>query len=266
MLPVGFFRIYSSLVFVDLSNSRLQEIEDYTFSMERLVELNLSDNDLTELAPKTFAGAHNLQKLDLRHNLISFIDPLAFGDLRKLFYLNLSHNKLGNQSFSHNDNEISIDWTLEELKTLDLSHNKIVYYDVMPFQSFSGLNQLEELFLQHNEIPIDYGAFARNRNLKTLDFSYNNMRYFDMDILLSVRRLENLFLNGNGIAYASQLDLSDVRSSYPYMKTIAISDNSFACEVLASIIRKLDRNGIELVVEDGVFVRNARNIRGVKCI
>lgn len=135
----------------------------------------------------------------------------------------------------------------------------------MPYQSFSGLKNLETLILKYNNIIFDYGAFASNRHLKTLDLSYNSFAYFELDFLLSIRTLENLFLSGNGISYASQIELSDIRATFPALKSIALSENTFACEVLASMIRKLDKAGIELIVDEEKFVRDARNLRGIKC-
>lgn len=266
MLPVGFFRIYTSLRYIDLSYSSLQDIGDYMFSIATMIELNLRGNDLTSLSTEAFAGAVNLKTLDISYNSLSKIDPLTFTSLRSLQDLNLSNNKLSNQSFSRNAGDVGIDWTIESLNTLDLSHNRIVYYDFMPYDSFSGLKSLQALYLHHNQILIDYGAFSSNRNLRTLDFSNNNNPYFDLNYLLSVRNLENLYLNGNGISYAQQIDLTDVRSSFPAMKSLGISNNSFACEVLASIIRKLDKAGIELIVSDDDFINDSRNLRGVKCI
>lgn len=263
-LPAEFFTTYSSLQFIDLSNSRLQNIADFAFSIEQLVELNLRGNELTHLLTNAFSGAGNLRALDLSHNSISVVNPNIFASLHSLTDLNLSHNKLNNQSFSDSDG-ISIDWTIESLKVLDLSHNRILYYQVMPYQSFSGLRKLETLILSHNNITIDYGAFASNRYLKTLDLSYNSFAYFELDFLLSIRSLENLYLSGNGISYAAQLELADIRSTFPALKSLALSENTFACEVLASMIRKLDKAGIELIVDEGKFVTDARNLRGIKC-
>lgn len=245
-----------------MSNSRLESIDNYTFSIETLIELNLSENELAFLLADAFNGARNLKILDLSHNSISVINPNIFTSLHSLIELNLSNNKLHNESFS-SQGDINI--SLEGLKKLDLSHNRIFYDQVMPYQSFAGLKSLEVLKLQHNNITLDYGVFASNQHLKTLDISYNSFPYFELDFLLSVQSLQHLYLNGNGISYASQIDLSDVRSSFPSLTSIGISKNSFACEVLASMIRKFDKAKIELVVEREDFVGDARNLRGIKC-
>ncbi len=249
-----------------MSNCFVEEISDFAFSIGSLVELNLSNNNLTKLVTNAFSGARSLKILNLSFNSISVIESNIFEDLYSLIDLNLSHNYLNNGSFSSSWDETSVDWNIENLQTLDLSHNQIYYYQVMPYQSFSGLKRLESLNLSYNNITLDYGSFSSNQYLKTLDISYNAFVYFEMDFLLSVRSLENLFLSGNGLSYASQIELSDVRSSFPALRSLTLSENLFACEVLAAMLRKLDKAGIDLRVDEKNFVKNTRNLRGVKCL
>lgn len=196
--------------------------------------------------------------------MISNIQPEAFVNLRSLWDLNLSYNKLHNNSFDRG----GVDWidSIDSLRSLDLSHNQIFYFHTMPYQAFSGLSNLETLNLQHNHIALDYGAFASNQNLKTLDLSYNKMTYFDLNFLISITSLENIFLHGNGIAYASQLEINDIKIMFPDFKSIGLSENSFSCEVLSQLIKQLLRASIELVIDDGTFVNTKRNLRGVACI
>jgi Leucine-rich repeat (LRR) protein len=169
------------------------KIADFTFGLSSLLDINLRGNELLTLTASVFDGASNLQAIDLSHNQIKNLQPETFSNLRSLRELNLSFNELHNNTFDRN----GVDWvdTMENLRTLDLSNNKLFYYDVMSYEAFSGLVNLETLNLQSNEITIDYGAFASNRNLKTLDFSYNRMTYFDLNFLLSVTSLENLYLS-----------------------------------------------------------------------
>lgn len=249
---------------INLSYSKLVKIADFTFGLSTLLDINLSYNNLTSLTASVFDGAVNLQNIDLSHNQIKSLQPETFMNLRSLRELNLSFNEIHNNTFDRN----GVDWvdTIESLRILNLSHNKIFYFDVMPYQAFSGLVNLETLNLKSNQITIDYGAFASNHNLKNLDFSYNFMTYFDLNFLLSVTSLQNLFLHGNSIAYASQVELSDVRAVFPEIKSLGLSENSFSCEVLSVIIRKMLKASIQLVVEEEMFVNNKRNLRGVSCI
>ena len=264
MLPADFFITYSALKYINLSFSKLYKIADFTFGLPYIVELNLQGNELISLSANVFNGAVNLRTIDLSHNNITIIEPQTFLNLRSLTVLNLSYNQLHNNTFNRN----GIDWIdgIDSLKFLDLSNNQIFFYDVMPYQAFSGLVNLEMLLLRSNKITIDYGAFSSNQMLKTLDLSYNDMTYFDLNFLLSVSSLENLYLHANGISYPSQIDLTDVRAVFPALKSLGLSENLFACEVLAEIIRKTVKASIQLVIEDGKFVNNRRNLRGVDCV
>jgi hypothetical protein len=264
MLPTEFFSTYSNIKYINLSFSKLLKIADFTFAVRTLIELNLRGNELISLSLNIFNGAHELQTIDLSENHISFIHPDTFLNLHSLSTLNLANNKIDNNTFGRNGN----DWTdtIESLKRLDLSNNSIRFYDMMPYQAFSGLVNLESLNLRHNQINLDYGAFSSNSHLKTLDFSFNSMTYFDLNFLLSVASLENLYLHGNGLQYASQIDLGGIRAVFPSLKSLGISENSFSCEVLATIIKKTLQSSIQLVIDEGKFVNNRRNLRGISCV
>lgn len=266
MLSRDFFSKHKTLKFIDLSYSFITQIADYTFSIKSLVELNLSGNNLTSIGGLVFNGAQALEKIDLSYNMITVIDADTFSTLTTLHDLNISHNALHNSSFGDAGQEWDTDNPIESLKILDLSFNNIFYYDYLPYQAFSGLPQLEKIYLRNNRIPIDYGCFSLNHFLKKVDLSYNNLVYFDLNMLLSVRNLKTVYVHGNGITYGDQVDVAEVRSVFPDFKKIGLSDNNFACETLAQIIRKLNKGGISLEVEEGTFVSKTRNLRGVKCV
>jgi Leucine-rich repeat (LRR) protein len=259
-----FFSEYGSVRYIDLSYSQIHKIADFALSLSLLTEVNLQGNELISLSAGVFNEAISLRKIDLSYNKISVIQPEVFSNLLSLVELNLSHNQLNNNSFGRK----GADWTdkMENLRSLDLSHNRLFYYEIMPYQAFSGLINLESLNLRSNRIKIDYGALSSNQKLKSLDFSYNKMTYFDLNYLLSVRSLKNLFLHGNGISYPSQIDLSDIRAIFPDFESLGISENSFPCEVLSVIIKKMDKATIQLVIEEGKFVNDRRNLRGVACV
>ena len=70
-----------------------QEIHSMAFKNLRiLVELDLSNNNLTHLEPETFSGNERLQTLTLSHNKITSIAPYVFPLLKHLKTIDLSHN------------------------------------------------------------------------------------------------------------------------------------------------------------------------------
>ena len=74
----------------------LQEIHSMAFKNLRiLVELDLSNNNLTHLEPETFSGNERLQTLTLSHNKIASIAPYVFPLLKHLKTIDLSHNFIG---------------------------------------------------------------------------------------------------------------------------------------------------------------------------
>lgn len=265
IIPRDFFSTYPVVQFINLSHSKVFKINDGTFRhLPSLFEINLRGNNLISLSADIFDGASSLRRIDLSQNKIKFIEPATFMNLRSLGELDLSFNEIHNNTFNRN----GADWidTMESLKVLDLSHNNIFYHDFVPYHTFSGLVNLESLNLRSNRITIDYGNFATNRQLKTLDLSYNKMTYFDLNFLLSVASLESLMLHGNNIAYASQIGLSDIRATFPEIKMLGLSENEFTCEMLSSILKKMLKANIRLLVDEENFVSDRRNLRGVSCV
>lgn len=262
MMTKNFFQNLPSLEFIDLSNSNLTKVADLTFSIPSLVRISLRANLLRSLSGQIFTGANSLETIDLSWNLLSFIAPETFL-LLSLKSLDLSRNKIHNKTF----HESEADWTDEipSLKILDLSFNSIVHSDSMPYETFSGLVNLESLNLRGNQVSFDYGVLATNKHLKLLDISYNIMTYFDLNFLLSIRNLETLYAHGNGLSYEDQIDVKGIRSIHPNFKYIGISDNSFTCEILSGIVKNFLREKLELVIENGKFVNNKRNILGIEC-
>lgn len=193
--------------------------------------------------------------------------------MKSLVELNLSNNLISSvDSFM----------TSGSLKILNLSLNKLDHL-TLPFDAFSRMPKLEVLNLRNNAIggvvsnngieklskfqisliSVDFGNFASNSALRTLDLSYCGLTYFDLTVLLSVQTIEELYVHGNNLKYSGQLEFD--RSSFPFLHTIGLSDNQFACEVLAIVVKRMDKNKIKIYVEDGNFVINARNIRGIQC-
>ncbi|KAL3615108.1 Serine/threonine-protein kinase hsl1 [Castilleja foliolosa] len=146
-------------------NSTLSE--DYVATCRSLEHLDLAQNYLTGVLPRTLADLHNLKYLDLTGNNFSGFIPQSFGTFRKLEVLSLVENLLEGVIPSFLGN-------LSTLKQLNLSYN--------PFSpgripsELGNLTNLEVLWLTGTnlvgEIPSSLGRLCR---LTVLDVAYNSL-------------------------------------------------------------------------------------------
>lgn len=146
-------------------NVRLKKIPTQNIPPDTIV-LDLRYNNIKEIKKDDFQSLENLENLFLGNNLISSIEPNAFGNLRKLKNLYLFSNKL-----------------------------KKIAGD-----TFNGLPNLEQLYLQNNGInEISPNAFRRLRKLHRLYLHRNRLKYISQDTLLPLRTLRRLRISTNRI-------------------------------------------------------------------
>ena len=81
---------------LDLQNMKINNLHGLQKipNISTVQELNLSDNQLTTIQSKAFAGLNKLVILNLNNNKLTTILPKAFAGLTKLEYLFLNHNPL----------------------------------------------------------------------------------------------------------------------------------------------------------------------------
>lgn len=127
----------SSLESLSVARNIIMRLDSSTFTnLTELLELNLEKNYIFEI-DNAFEGLQRLQRLNLAYN---YLPCLVGFDLTQLRVLNLSNNV--------------IEWflTMEiddlfELEVLDLSHNRLLFFPVLPRQS-----KLHSLLLQDNRM------------------------------------------------------------------------------------------------------------------
>ncbi|XP_026650833.2 transforming growth factor beta activator LRRC33 [Zonotrichia albicollis] len=127
----------SSLESLSVARNIIMRLDSSTFTnLTELLELNLEKNYIFEI-DNAFEGLQRLQRLNLAYN---YLPCLVGFDLTKLRVLNLSNN--------------IIEWFLSmeiddlfELEVLDLSHNRLLFFPVLPRQS-----KLHSLLLQDNRM------------------------------------------------------------------------------------------------------------------
>ncbi|XP_004708899.1 transforming growth factor beta activator LRRC32 [Echinops telfairi] len=150
---------------LDLSGNSL-----FSGLVERLLEeapalhtLSLAANSLTRLTRHTFRGLPALQRLDLHSNVLMDIEEGAFEALPHLVQLNLSRNSLTCIS----------DFSLQQLRVLDLSCNSIEVFQTAPRPQ--GEYQLTWLDLRENKL-LHLPELAALPRLTYLNVSNNLIR------------------------------------------------------------------------------------------
>lgn len=146
----------TNLTYLDLSYNTVRNIEA-VMGMKNLKELHMQHNALTALDNLTL---FELEKLDISHNSLSTLAPLAA--CTKLNWLDVSSNPIGGERLRG----------LEGLKVLStLNANECGLSDV---SILSGCLQLKELSISDNSIT-DISMLASLLNLEIFDFSRNGV-------------------------------------------------------------------------------------------
>lgn len=220
---------------LDLSVNSLSDkaAELYLQNKSFLNHLKMTGNVLTRLSNKMFKQSKNLKSISIDNNLISVIQQGTFEPLRHLESLNLAQNNLvyicdfnlqqvKYLNLSRNSVEFFVtqeNSRLYMLEILDLSHNKLLYFPIIP-----RWNHLRYLYLQNNligtfetevamvsEVNALYRDITRNRaeaknNFHSswrqmpvvfIDLSYNHFTSFPVETLSFLSSLETLDFSHN---------------------------------------------------------------------
>ncbi|WCJ21777.1 receptor like protein 7 [Euphorbia peplus] len=175
----------SSLKFLDLSFVNLSRAIDWEGSVGKLsslVELHLSNCELTHIHPFPNVTFASLSVLDLSSNrFYGFSVPGWIPSLERLAYLDVSNN-----GFKRGEVP-SVLQNMTSLRSLDLSGN--MFTSLMPGW-FGGFTNLERLHISGNELEGEIPTAIGNLTfLNTLDMSFN---FFEERIPTSLGHLCNL--------------------------------------------------------------------------
>lgn len=178
-----------------------------------LQEISWTNSKLNALEPQVFDGLAELEYVDLSRNEIRTTEQ-AFGGLRRLKSLNLSHNSIDDiprHTFAD----------LENLEVLDVSHNRL---HVIPFQVFGPMIRLQYLDISHNKIAtfLDY-YFNPNRQLKALFLNNNSLVKITSNALVNLKELETLDISSNKLEYIPK----SVFDNFEQLRKLNLSFNQF---------------------------------------
>ncbi|XP_077205199.1 transforming growth factor beta activator LRRC33 [Paroedura picta] len=170
---------------LDLSGNQLTEemVATMIQRMPSLESLSLARNAIMRLDDTHLKNLFHLQELDLQQNYIFEIEIGAFESLDRLQYLNLAYNYMPcivefdlTQLRVLNISNNRIEWfvaakndAIFELETLDLSHNRLLFFPLLP-----RLNKLQTLLLTHNQMSFYGKLFNDSESTLQLQPLYGN--------------------------------------------------------------------------------------------
>lgn len=206
-----------NLIELKIIHNQLSRCEESAlFGLQHLQILDLSHNKLMALPAKFFQPVKlTLKKLNLSSNSISVLVPNLFDDLSQLEYLDLSHNDITSHWISDR-----LFKNLTQLRYLDLSFNKLTVFSSP--MTFSSLQQLETLSLQHNELRQVPETVQHLRYLSSLDLSQNLIHDItNASYLSNCHLLFNLNLESNLLENITR----DAFSDLPALKVLNLANN-----------------------------------------
>lgn len=165
------------LEFLDLSHNKIMNISNRIFNqLTQLRHLQLSHNQIKEIAFFSFQNNKKLKIIDLSFNNLTEISNYVFGGVFSLEKIILSHNQLTRLT-------PELFQQFKNLVFVDLSGN---FLNEINSYMFEGLTRVLSLNLSGNNITeIQSGTFASLKSLETLDLSSNPLKMLNIDCLPS---------------------------------------------------------------------------------
>lgn len=243
-LPKDLHQIYR----LNLSEKKLTEIPENVYKMKNLQELNISNNQISEISKIELLD--RLQILNIGMNKFSVL-PESIIHLKHLKIFDVFWNDIHSfpDSFYNNDSIEELDMTsmfkfdfssnlpkihrLKNLKKLNLGNNQIADLKI----SFSGLKNLTEFgYIRQDSVNLRELIIRLDScpRLKIIHLSVNNIKSLPKEIIL-LDSLEVLNLYDNKIR---ELPIEITKMNN--LKEISLSDNP----IDTSKIRKIEKQMI----------------------
>ncbi len=165
---------------------RLTRLPDYM--LPEFKKVFIYNGNISIIPSYGFRYWRDVIELKLISNNISTIDPGAFGNMRSLHTLTISHNRL---TRIQTETFCPRQWCIRKLT---LSHNELA--DIHP-GSFKCLHDLSHLILSHNQLTnLNWDVFLDTPHLQYLDIRKNHLADFEGDISV-LKTLGFIHVGGN---------------------------------------------------------------------
>ncbi|KAL8508566.1 hypothetical protein ACS0TY_018985 [Phlomoides rotata] len=240
IIPPSIGNFSSSLQHFDASYCKIKgTIPDGIGNLSNLLELDLSQNNLSGIIPPTFTYLHKIQGLDLHNNNLGGPIPEGLCDIGSWYIINLSQNQLSGLIPECFGNLISLRglhlysnllnssipsglWHLKDLLKLDLSSNSLTGF--LPLEmgnlvvanyinlsmnnlsqaipnTIGNLRSLVNLSLAHNRLEGSIPVSAGSMiSLVALDLSNNNLSGSIPKTLEKLQQLDYLNVSSNSLS------------------------------------------------------------------
>lgn len=202
-----FFSWRKSQLNSDLFNALMQKmVTNQPNAFVQLKHLDLSDNNLTNLAGIMFDHLLNLQTLNLSKNAINnkHIHPQLFQHFPQIQHLDLSHNQITSivyerlyESFAGSKESLN---NIKPIKNHNGNSNQPMARVPQPEGLFVNMAELRELILNHNQInDLPRNTFVTNGlpKLHFLNLAHNQLSVIPFQIFQSLSALRYLDLSSN---------------------------------------------------------------------
>nr|XP_056703718.1 toll-like receptor 13 [Euleptes europaea] len=246
----GAFENLTALETLNLSSNHLVNVSKDAFcGLASLTDLLLHNNQLKTIHPDTFSPLQNLWKLQLQFNLLESFDKVLQGiqNLTRLGHLNLCNNNLPSLK--------SDGWLPESLSTLLLCNNSLKWMDV---KGHGFLRNVKTLDLSYNKISYASSfAMVSLRNLSTLKLMENGIDVFQ---LLSVSDLPPTSLDYSGLRLHNFLQLKRV------CQHLRKSNLSLNLRMQSNSLRNLSRNAFSACPPIRLLDLSRNRLKTVGCV
>ncbi|XP_062577065.1 toll-like receptor 3 [Saccostrea cucullata] len=150
---------------IDLSNNKIVRLRNAGWKTAKSIDLH--GNKISEMDDQSFYAMYDLKELDLSQNNLSQLNPAVFVFLSDLLVLQLQHNYISNDIELYNTMQ-----SLYQIKSVDLSHNKLRY---LTEGTFNSCPNLEKISMSDNPIHLLHSStFSVLKKLQEVDFSNSN--------------------------------------------------------------------------------------------